>query len=388
MSDSVNQDGAQAERIRQLYSEPHFPGAGAGLSGFYRALKDQGKSEGLSLDQVREILSEIPSFLQQTSHTYRNFPRRKTVAYGQGITFHADLGEMPERSTFSYIFVLYDIFSHYGYASPLANKEAATCRSALIKLRADNPEQLSRMNEICVDQGSEFKSVFKKYCTEQGIYITLMRSRNHAYFAEWYLRHLKGRIMTLCRANLSDNWPAVLPDAVAAINNSYCSSIDNIPSKVNAPQYDPAVRAALARNSARREKERTVNVNRKYREIDDLEVGSFCYADVPRSSLEKGYDIKRTRVYVIAAINKLQRPWIYSLKDASTGKPAVGGYYRAELVRAPDPSRNNRSQLFPVEKILAERTRKGKRELLVKFLHYPNRYLLATNYLLLYCINE
>jgi len=88
--------------------------------------------------------------------------------------------------------------------------------------------------------------------------------------------------------------------------------------------------------------------------------------------------VKRTRVYVITKINTFERPHLYSLKDASSGKPVVGNFYRNELVVAPDPSSDNRAQLYPVERVIRQRTRKGKKEYYVKFLHYPNRYASIT----------
>jgi hypothetical protein len=72
-------------------------------------------------------------------------------------------------------------------------------------------------------------------------------------------------------------------------------------------------------------------------------------------------------------------PPIYSLVDLMKDK-VPGHFYAEQLTKAPVP--DYKKDFFLVEKILSEKTIKGKKYYLVKFLFYPskfNEYVLATN---------
>jgi hypothetical protein len=64
-------------------------------------------------------------------------------------------------------------------------------------------------------------------------------------------------------------------------------------------------------------------------------------------------------------------PPLYSLIDLMKDK-VPGHFYRQQLTRAPKP--DYKKDFFFVEKILSEKTLKGQKYFLVKFLYYPSKF--------------
>jgi hypothetical protein len=70
-------------------------------------------------------------------------------------------------------------------------------------------------------------------------------------------------------------------------------------------------------------------------------------------------------------------PPLYSLIDLMSDK-VPGHFYRQQLTKAPSP--NYKKDFFFVEKVISEKTLRGQKYYLVKFLYYPskfNQYVLA-----------
>ena len=72
------------------------------------------------------------------------------------------------------------------------------------------------------------------------------------------------------------------------------------------------------------------------------------------------------QIYTITRIDKLHRPYRYFLKEYDN--TAAGWAYKNELKEAPDPQ--TYEYPFTIQK---ERVRKGKTEVLPKYLFYPDK---------------
>jgi len=359
-----------SQRIKALYSDLNFPGSGSALHTFYNELKKAGKDEGFTLDQVHNILSTIPTFLMQVEHTPKSHPRRHVETVGQGTTFQCDIAFLPETDTFNSVFCLIDLGSHFAYAEPLINKKPSTVLAALKKMIKENPKELSRMSAISMDQGSEWKGVFKKWCDRQNIRLYLLNQPSHAAVIEQWIRTLKSRLMTLARSHLTDQWPNFLKQVVSNINHSYCRSIEGVPAESNSIESDPQLRERHEHDQLLRSHERKPNQNLP--EPQNLEVGSFVYLDVTRTAFDKSFDFKRTRIYEITHIDKLKTPWLYTLKECFSNKIMNGSYYGWQLIKAPSPSENP-DAIYLVKDVLAKRHLRGRpKEVLVSWLFYPS----------------
>ncbi len=85
-------------------------------------------------------------------------------------------------------------------------------------------------------------------------------------------------------------------------------------------------------------------------------------------------------MYKIKTVDAGKLPVLYTLVDTMDG-PIPGHYYRQQLIRtqAPKPG-----AFYKIERVVKTRTVQGRKEYLLKFLHYPpkfNRWVPRKNFL-------
>ena len=76
-------------------------------------------------------------------------------------------------------------------------------------------------------------------------------------------------------------------------------------------------------------------------------------------------------MYQISKIDALINPPLFSLQDLMKDK-VPGHFYKEQLLKTEKP--NFAQNFFEVEKVLKEKTIKGKKFYLVKFLYYPSKF--------------
>ena len=153
------------------------------------------------------------------------------------------------------------------------------------------------------------------------------------------------------------DWVTPLPKFLEAINNSICRVTGVKPSSVNHENW-PALWKKLYGNSVK-------NVFKK----PNLEEGDAVRITKPKQVFDKGYFPSRSdHIYRIEQTHALE-PEFYDLKSDS-GRKVEGRFYRPELVK----TRLDEATTFRVEKVIRTRKRKGVKELLVKFIDYPETY--------------
>ena len=98
------------------------------------------------------------------------FDRNPIYTMFQGDVFALDLKDMgafsSQNDNYKYILVGIDTFSKKGYAVPLLFKKPSYTLEGFKKIKKDIGY---RIMNICVDNGTEFLGVFKKYCLENHI---------------------------------------------------------------------------------------------------------------------------------------------------------------------------------------------------------------------------
>jgi hypothetical protein len=81
--------------------------------------------------------------------------------------------------------------------------------------------------------------------------------------------------------------------------------------------------------------------------------------------------MQRGQIFQISKVDATILPPLFSLIDLM--KDSVPGHYYAEqLTKAPSP--DYKKDFFFVEKILGQKTVKGKKFYLIKFLYYPSKF--------------
>lgn len=79
--------------------------------------------------------------------------------------------------------------------------------------------------------------------------------------------------------------------------------------------------------------------------------------------------MQRGQIFYIAKVEASVSPPVYYLNDLKDD-PVPGHFYQQQLRLAQDP----KTILFEIEDVLKTRTRKGKKESLVKYMFYPEKF--------------
>jgi Integrase core domain len=283
-------------------------------------------------------------------------PARKPVAHSKVIAdgvddiWAMDIAEMPgwydENDGYKYILVVVDVFSRYAWCIALQTKNAKDVWDAFsIALREHKP------NFIWVDKGSEFYNAtwtsrlkgldVGRYSTYGGMY--------KVSIAERFIRTLKHRIWFEFVRDNTRKWIDRLDEIVDEYNNTIHSAIRMTPIEARKEDNeDKLYKAMLPPTSVGKPK---------------FSLGEWVRISRAKDKFEKGFHPNWSyEIYKIVSI-KLTSPVRYYLVDYY-GEEIEGAFYENELQQVSDPS------FFPVEKVLKQRTYKGRKEKLVKFLGY------------------
>ena len=360
--------------ILNLYKNELFPGSGRAITGFYKELVRAKKTHGLSLNEVKTILSRDMAYVSQIPAKV-NFPRRQFKPLGVGIELQIDLAEMPLSPTSNnrYIFVAVDIFSQYIYAKAMDNKKSKTSTMTFKQILDENPFPLAdNLQYVGTDQGGEFAGDFLIFLNSLGIKLFTFRGKSKAAYAEESIRKIKRPLMTLLRAQHSDAWDKILPAVVLSCNRAWNSTLNRSPEEANSLLVEPEVREAIEQSKERRKKA----MQKRYSRIGpepEFPLGMYVLIDYKRNAMSKESDYQRGTVYKIYAKNSDSEPILYRVEDLS-GKKINKAFYGYEMYPALDPnSDEGKQQRHSIERIVAQRGRGSNLEKLVKWVGYPKK---------------
>ena len=169
---------------------------------------------------------------------------------------------------------------------------------------------------------------------------------------------MKERIYRYITKNRTRRYIDILQSLVRNYNNSYHSSIKQIPSKVNISNQEN-VWDVLYNNN---------NNNLSTRETqDNIEVGSRVRISKVKTLFEKGYLPNWTsELFTVSEVFQT-RPLTYKLKDDS-GEQLQGSFYFKELQKVGE------KKVYLISKILNQRKRRGKKEYLIQWYGYPSSF--------------
>ncbi len=173
------------------------------------------------------------------------------------------------------------------------------------------------------------------------------------------------------RTYLTQKWPLYLNQIVDVINNSKSSALGGLrPSDIKSPLDDPKVDKAVGVPEDVTFANQQRNQAQYEASSDKLQKGDFVYVHFGPSTFAKGFDSPNYQIFEIERVDAGKSPPLYSLVDLNKDK-VKGQFYRQQLQKtvAPSPGKT-----FHVEKIVKRRIRNGKKEVLVKYLHYPNKF--------------
>ena len=338
--------------FQQLYNDPKFPASFAGQNTFIKAVKSQ--NQNVKTKDVQKALRKIDSY---TLHKPTKKPAlfRRIFTKGIGYLYQIDLVDMSKYASKNdghhFMITIIDTFSKKAWAFKLKNKSAKSILNTMKTFLLVN-----RPQKIEFDQGTEFYNApFLHLLQTYGIKHYSIYSDRKCAIVERFNRTLKTRMYRSFTTHGSHRWVDNLQDLVSGYNKTKHSSTGFAPNDVNLSN-EKVVRKKLFPKIRKDKRHTKVKFN----------VGDSVRITRKKSIFQKGYE--QTYSYEVFEISEIKNtyPITYGLKDYK-GDEIKGSFYTNEI-QLVDKSDN----IWPIEKIVNTRKRRGQTQYLVKFLGYPN----------------
>ena len=334
------------DELKRVYYNPNSTGSFGGVN---RLRKATGKPK----KEVVEWLKAQDAYTLHKPTRYR-FPRRRTIVGGIKDQYQCDLIDVQnlkkENGGNGYILTCIDVFSKMGYARPIKNKTSRSIIPALKSIFAEAglPRKLQS------DKGGEFLSgPVQKYLKSKRIHhFTSQNEDIKAAIVERWNRTLKERLWRAFSRLDTTRFLELLPKLVKSYNNSYHRSIKRKPIEVTVENQADVWN--------------TLYIGKSVKSVKSfLKIGDRVRITKARRPFDKGYRRKWSLELFTISRTLNTTPPTYVLKD-DNGEELLGSFYSQEIQVVRDKT------VFKIEKVLEER--RNGREILVKWLGYPNSF--------------
>ncbi len=361
----------QRERRRNRDLEDIYfdPAAGGSLQGVDKLLREALR-QGKRITR-KSIFQWLSKQLAYTLNKPVKKPHRYSRVLVSGIDdqYDADLAYMQawpdENNGYKYFLLVIDIFSRYVWVRPLYTTSSQSVIDAFSNILATSGRKPRRFRS---DKGPEFHAVKTlDFFRNRGIKQMLTQNTPQANYAERAIKTIKSKLRRYMTDRNTRKWIDVLQEVVDSYNNSWHSGIRFVPAQVNAANeskiywqmywpkepYDHRKRHQMRRK-----------VSFAY-EVNDLVRISHI-----KRAFQREYDQRWTgEVFIIRRRFVRDRLPLYELKDWNNDR-VQGTYYQSELQKVIIP----RDTLFVVDEIVGRRTRRGVREVKVRWLYWPEEH--------------
>lgn len=345
--------------IHKIYYDVSNPAGFSSVNKLSETMKGK-----LSKEKTKQWLASQETY---TLHKpiQRRFLRNKYVLSNFNELWQADLSDMRtyenDNDGNKYILCVIDVFSKYAFARAIKKKNAETIRKAFLSIFS---EAQTSPRHLQSDKGTEFISkevqlFLKSYNVN---YYTTNNPDIKASVVERFQRTLKMRMWRYFTFNNTYRYVDILQDLINAYNHSVHRSIKMRPCDVNSNNI-----MTVWRNLYSKGKNENINTNTfnpKFR------VGDYVRISKYKHIFQKGYETNWSdEIFIITSVIE-RSPWVvYTLKDLQN-EIITGTFYEKELQKVNYDS-NSR---FRVDKIVRTRYSGRRKELLVKWKGYPNKF--------------
>ena len=243
---------------------------------------------------------------------------------------------------YTFLLLVIDTFSKYGYLIPLKNKKGETVANALKDIFKKR-----KPGKLWTDKGKEFynkdvKDLVELYSTE---------NEEKSSIAERWVRTIKEKMWKYFTDNNTYNYINVLPDLVKDYNNTVHSSTKLTPIDASKKKNELTVWRNLYPDRYK-----------KYNITPKFSVGDEVRITKKKKVFEKGYTTRWTEeIFTIKEIRDTN-PITYKLTDLK-GEEIEGTFYEPELQKT-------EQQIYRIEKVI----KKEKGRSLVKWKGYSDKF--------------
>ena len=218
------------------------------------------------------------------------------------------------------------------------------------KLRSDKGKEFT---------GRETERYLKK---EAGVEHFVSSSDSKACFAERVIRTLKNLMYRYFQRNQTYRYLEVLQSLVQNYNRRPHSSLpDNLSPSAVTSKNEALIWKRMYVDTA------TAAGKRKFK----FQVGDLVRLTHLKHVFQRDFQEKWTQeIFIVTSRNIREGVPVYTVQDWAK-EPVEGAWYESELQKV----RKDKDVLWKVEKILRRRTRQGQKEVLIKWIGWPDKFI-------------
>lgn len=345
--------------LNEMYFKIDWPGSFAGPSKLKQILKENGYD--VKYDDILQWTQNQNAYSLLKPVRYR-FKRNRVITTGIDNLWDGDLADVQNikihNDGYSYLLLLIDVFSRYIWIEPVKSKSKNDMYRAFTELFARTERRPSKLR---TDKGTEFTNkTVKLYLKSIGIKWYTTKNETKANYAERAIRTIKGLLYRYFIHNNTKRYVEVLQDIVKNYNNRpHRSLLSKTPSSVNG-NNETMLWKRMYVDTVKHVK------HKKYK----FQVGNQVRISHLKYVFQRDWHQKWTEEYfVVTQRLRKGKKNLYRLKDL-LDEEIDGLFYESELHRIQKPEKN----VTRVDKVVRRRTRKGKREVLVKWSGWPSKF--------------
>lgn len=349
------------KKINDAYYDPSKSSSYYGVNKFYQALKT-------SKHRItkNKLLNWLESQDAYTLHKQRRlrYPRRNYNVTNIDDVWETDLIDLKSiksyNDNYSYILVVIDCLSKFGWVELLYDKRCLSVTSAFQRILSRSEDRVPVTLQS--DKGKEFTgSEFQNLLKERNINFRVARSPDvKAAIAERFNRTIKERMWRYFTNFNTKRYIDVLQNLVASYNNTEHSSIRMSPSKVNI-QNAYVARANLMHRYAHYFK----------RQVPKYQLHDLVRVSTAKNVFSKTYEGTYTEeIFEIIRISKTRAPFAYTLQDLA-GEEIDGIFYEEELSRV---RKDLTKDTFIIKKVIRSRGKGRNKQYFVSWAGYPDKF--------------
>ena len=346
--------------LSRVYFNPKHAAAYTGVDSLYRYVKEQGE-RSISRSKIKQWLEKQPIYTSNR-RAVRKFQRRPVLAPYLDYMYDTDNAYMDYYGKYNkgykYFLLMIDVLSKVVWTRPLKKLDGKHVTEAVKSIF----EESKRLPEhVRTDKGRDYRNkIFDDYLQSKGINHILTHNETQSSLAERGISNIKARLLKYMVQHKTKKWIDALQDVTNGYNASYHRSIGMRPKDVTKADESILWRKLYY---PKEKKKKTAPKSHHRPKPYRFNVGDTVSIATLRPNFIRGYDKKWSDEFFTVADRFLRQGTpVYTIKDQNQ-KPIEGTFYQLELQKV-NPQTD---QLYQIEKIQRYRTRKGKREALIRW---------------------
>lgn len=365
---------AEDRYLRKLYFNVNSAGAFRSANVLYQRVKKENKYP-IGLSRIRQWLQNNDVYSMHRA-ARRRYKRRHVITAGIDDEFDTDLMDVQKWSAFNdgtrFLLIVIDIFSKYLWVVPLKNKTGITVKNGFETVF----KQKRIPRKIRSDSGTEYTGkIVQAFFKKMGVKHFTTNNEGKSNVAERVIRTLRGLLSKYMSHKNTHRYVDVLQSIVESYNTTPHRTLHNIsPSEVNKQnEVDLILKMYFSPPKKSKPRITTMKSTTKMRNRSPfkLKVNDTVRVSLLKRTFQKEYEESWSgEIFKVTKRYLRQNIPLYELEDLS-GEGIKGTFYQSELLKVEKPLE---STLWKVQTVLKTRRRKGVREGLVKWLHFPSKF--------------